>query len=78
MQGKKKKTVCQVLKKVVLSFDLFGRDMDSQYDIDGIKLFKTFFGTFLSILFLGILILYTIYKFESMRLFNDTNITTSE
>ena len=77
MQGKKKKTVCQVLKKIVLSFDIFGRDMDSQYDIDGIKLFKTFFGTILSILFLGILINYTIYKFESMMLFNDTNITTS-
>ena len=50
----------QILDKVVLSFDIFGRDMDSQHI--GIKLFKTYFGTILSMLFMGMLLNYTIYK----------------
>ena len=78
MQGKKKKSFCKILKHLTRKLDLFGRDMDSAYNIEGIKLFKTLFGTFLSIIFLGMLVNYTIYKFDNMRQFNDTNITTSQ
>ena len=78
MQGKNKRSTCKLLKDFITKFDLFGRDMDSIYQIEGIKLFKSLFGTFLSIFFVGILLNYKIYKFNNMRQYNDTNITTSQ
>ena len=51
--------------------------MDSAYNIEGIKLFKSLFGTVLSIIFLAVLLNYTVYKFNSMKDFNDTNLFTS-
>ena len=61
----------------MIKLDLFGRDMDSVYNIEGIKLFKSLFGTVLSIIFLAVLLNYTVYKFESMKEYNDTNLFTS-
>ena len=75
--GKQKRSCCQKVKEVLLKLDLFGRDMDSAYNIEGIKLFKSLFGTVLSIIFLAVLLNYTVYKFNSMKDFNDTNLFTS-
>ena len=48
--------------------------MDSEYNYANIKLFKSLFGTILSIIFVGLLLNYTVYKLENMRTVNDTNI----
>ena len=78
MQEKNKRSICEVLKQFIMKFDLFGREMDSAHNYANIKLFKNIFGTVLSIIFLGLLLNYTVYKFDNMRRFNDTNILTSQ
>ena len=73
----KRKSFCKVLVKFLVKFDLFGRDLDSQHNFANIKLFKTLFGALLSVLFLSTLTMYSIFKFKTMLLFNDTNINQS-
>ena len=70
----KRRSACQVLFDVIVKFDIFGRDMDSQHNFANIKLFKTVLGALLSVLFLGTLAVYSVYKFNNMTLYNDTNI----
>ena len=62
---------------VVKEFDMFGSEMDAQFAIDDIHLYKSFLGTFLTVIFLTVMGLYTIYKYEVMRMYNDTNVMTS-
>ena len=65
------------LSDIIVKFDVFGRALDDQHNFANIKLFKTLFGTFLSITFIGILATYTAYKFDNMQRYNDTNIQQS-
>ena len=64
MVQKKKRTNCDKLKDLIARFDIFGADMDALYNVEAIKLFKTVFGAVLTVIFLSILINYTIYKYE--------------
>ena len=64
---KKNKSACEVLKGSFKRFDLFGSEMDSDHNYANIQLFKSLFGTILTIIFLGLILNYTVYKFENMR-----------
>ena len=74
VKAKKNKSVYEVLKEMFKNLDFLGSEMDSQHNYANIKLFKSIFGTILSIIFVGLLLNYTIYKLENMRTVNDTNI----
>ena len=78
MQVKTKRSICENLKQLFMKFDFFGREMDSAHNYANLKLFKSLFGTILSILFFGTLLNYTVYKFDNMRKFDDTNIMMSQ
>ena len=65
-----------MLRDIVLKFDLFGQILDEEHR-DGLKIYRSLFGTALSIFFFTILILYTVFKYQSMNKYNDTNIMIS-
>ena len=44
---------------------------------DGIKIYRTVLGATLSIIFFVVLAMYTVFKFESLLKYNDTNIMLS-
>ena len=73
----KKKSITSHLKSVIVKFDVFGRALDEKHNHTHIKLFKTIFGALLSVSFIVILATYTVYKFDNMRRYNDTNIQQS-
>ena len=74
---KKNTSVCKTMQKLLEKLDLFGRNMDSEHNYANKKLFKSLFGTVLSIIFVGLVLNYAFYKFENMIEVTDTNITTS-
>ena len=45
--------------------------------IDGIKIYRSILGSTLSIIFFVVLAMYTLFKFESLLKYNDTNIMLS-
>ena len=56
---------------------MFGSEMDAQFQIDDIHLYKSIFGTVLTVFFITLMGLYTIYKYQIMVSYNDTNVMTS-
>ena len=73
---KRARSPCSQIRDIAVRLDLFGYVLDKK-QIDGLKLYRSIFGTLLTLVFLTILVGYTVYKYNSMRLYNDTNIMTS-
>ena len=46
--------------------------------LDGIKIYRSILGTILSMIFFVVLAMYTVFKFESLLKYNDTNIMLSQ
>ena len=70
------KSPCAKLREITVKFDLFGFMLDKK-QLDGLSLYKSILGTLVTLIFLTILLLYSIYTYNSMRLYNDTNIMIS-
>ena len=77
-QQKKKRPICEVLKKLLKKFDILGGGMDDAHNYANERIpFRNLFGTVLTIIYIGVLLNYLVYKYDSMLRFNDTNITQS-
>lgn len=46
--------------------------------LDGIKIYRSILGAILSMIFFIVLAMYTVFKFESLLKYNDTNIMLSQ
>ena len=77
LQVKKRIGICTKLKNAITEFDMFGGEMDAQFQIDDIHLYKSILGTVLTVVFITLMGLYTIYKYQIMVSYNDTNVMTS-
>ena len=65
-----------MIHDIAIKFDLFGYILDKK-QVDGLKLYRSVFGTLITLIFLAVLIFYTIFKYNALRFYNDTNIMTS-
>ena len=72
----KHKTPSQRLYHTVTKLDLFGHHMDNNHN-DGIKIYRSIFGSIISVIFVVILTLYTGFKYDTLVNFNDTTILIS-
>ena len=74
---RKRTRLATKFRNTITEFDLFGKEMDDQFQIDDIHLYKSILGTLLTVFFISLMGLYTIYKYQIMVTYNDTNVMTS-
>ena len=59
-------------------FDILGGALDHEHNYANESIpFRTLFGAVISIIYIGVLLNYLVYKYDSMIKFNDTNISQS-
>ena len=76
MKEKRAKSFCSLLYDIAIKFDFFGYLLDKRR-LDGLSLYRSLVGTLASLTFFVVLMLYASYTYNSMRLYNDTNVMTS-
>ena len=74
---KKPRSCCSQIHDITIKFDLFGSLLDRDQIVDGLRLYRSIFGTLITIAFFTVLITYSIFKYNAMKLYNDTNIMNS-
>ena len=74
--NKKPRTDCQKLHDTIIKIDLFGSIMDKENN-DGVRIYRSIFGAFISVAFVVVLALYTGEKFYTLMKYNDTSILIS-
>ena len=77
MNRQRKKGHCPLLYKSVIRLDLFGYILEKKTE-DGLKLYKSLVGSLMSVTLLVVMMLYTVYKYNAMLRYNDTNLMVSE
>ena len=75
--SKKRSKIGTIFKNAITDLDMFGTEMDAQFQIDDIHLYKSFLGTLLTVLFVVTMGMYTIYKYQIMKHYNDTSVMIS-
>ena len=68
---------CSLLYRAVIRMDLFGYILEKKHT-DGLKLYRSLVGTVMSVTLLIVMMLYTMYKYNAMLRYNDTNLMVSE
>ena len=77
MNRQKKKGSCNILYRTIIRLDLFGYILEKKHT-DGLKLYRSLMGSVMSVTLLIVMMLYTVYKYNAMLRYNDTNLMVSE